>query len=47
MIVLGWISNILYLMLYFSCHLENSGHLENLHDGSIVNFIQWVEPYIS
>ena len=39
-------SIILYLRLYFSCHLENSGHLEKLHDVPIANFYQWVEPYI-
>ena len=40
------LSIILYLRLYFSCHLENSGHIEKLRDGSIANFNQWVEPYI-
>ena len=40
------LSNIFYLRLYFSCHLENNGHIRKLHDGSIANFNQWVEPYI-
>ena len=41
------LSIILELRLYFSCHLENSGHIEKLRDGSIANFNQWVELYIS